>query len=105
LDPASPAGLSSTVVGQELRDRMGFRGVTATDALEAGALRAFGGTSQRAVLAARAGMDLVLCSARDVSQGEDATNALASALDNGQLGGSEFTAAVTRVMDLREGLG
>jgi hypothetical protein len=36
-------------------------------------VNAFGTTGQRAVTAAGADMDLILCSARDVSQGEAAT--------------------------------
>jgi len=72
LDAKLPAGLSPTVIQQELRGRNAFTGVTITDALEAGALNAFGTTGQRAVTAAGAGMDLILCSARDVSQSEAA---------------------------------
>ena len=64
LDPARPAGLSPTIVGGELRQRLGFTGVTITDALEAGALQSFGTIGQRATLAAQAGMDLILCSAQ-----------------------------------------
>src|SRR5439155_390916 len=63
LDAKRPAGLSPAVIGQELRGRNAFTGVTITDALEAGALSAFGATGQRAVTAAGAGMDLILCSA------------------------------------------
>ena len=104
LDAKLPAGLSPTVIGQELRGRNAFTGVTITDALEAGALSAFGTTGQRAVAAAGAGMDLILCSARDVSQGEAATAALASALASGQLDPAAFNAAVNRVTALRAGL-
>lgn len=104
LDAKLPAGLSPTVIGQELRGRNAFAGVTITDALEAGALSAFGTTGQRAVTAAGAGMDLILCSAQDVSQGEAATAALASALGSGQLDPVAFNAAVNRVTALRAGL-
>jgi len=104
LDAKLPAGLSPTVIGQELRGRNGFTGVTITDALEAGALNAFGTTAQRAVAAAAAGMDLILCSARDVTQGEAATTALANALTSGQLDPTAFNAAVDRVTALRAGL-
>jgi len=104
LDAGRPAGLSPTIVGNELRGRNGFTGVTITDAIEAGALSAFGTTGQRAVSAAGAGMDLILCSARDVAQGEAATSALASALTGGQLDRATFTAAVDRVTTLRAGL-
>jgi beta-N-acetylhexosaminidase len=104
LDRAHPAGLSRVVVGSELRSRLHFHGVTVTDALEAGALKAFGTTGQRAVLATRAGMDLILCSARDTTQGESATAALAGALAGGRLDRTAFQAAVDRVTTLRSGL-
>jgi beta-N-acetylhexosaminidase len=104
LDAKLPAGLSPTIIGQELRGRNGFTGVTITDALEAGALNAFGTTGQKAVKAAGAGMDLILCSARSVSQAESATSALATALGNGQLDPNAFNAAVDRVNNLRAGL-
>jgi beta-N-acetylhexosaminidase len=104
LDRHNPAGLSTAVVQTELRSRLGYSGVTITDALEAGSLSAFGSTAQRAVLAAQAGMDLILCSARDVTQGQSATTALANALDAGTLGGAAFGAAVDRVTTLRNSL-
>lgn len=104
LDPHHPAGLSATVVQKELRRRLGFKGVTLTDALEAGALNAYGSTSNRAVLAAGAGMDLLLCASQNVSQGTAAVNALAGALRSGRLGKASFTASVNRVMALRSEL-
>ena len=104
LDADFPAGLSSTIVRGELRERVGYQGVTITDAIEAGSLGEFGDDSQRAVLAAQAGMDLILCSARDVSQGQNVMAALANALDSGQLDGADFSAAVERVNALRSGL-
>lgn len=105
LDPARPAGLSPGVVQSELRGRLGFTGVTITDALEAGALTAYGSTSNRAVLAAGAGMDLLLCASQDPSQGTTAVSALASALKRGELSRSSFLAAVDRVVTLRKSLG
>jgi beta-N-acetylhexosaminidase len=100
----TPAGLSSAVVNGELRKRLGFRGVTITDALEAGALQAFGTTGHRATLAVRAGMDLILCSGQMASQGRLARSALATALSSGSLSASVFDAALTRVIALRTGL-
>jgi beta-N-acetylhexosaminidase len=104
LDSARPAGFSSAVVQSELRTRLGYRGVTVTDALEAGALNAYGAPRQRAVLAAQAGMDLIVCSARDVAQGEDATTGLVNALASGQLDPTAFQASVDRVTALRNRL-
>jgi beta-N-acetylhexosaminidase len=104
LDASNPAGLSPAVIQGELRARLGYQGVTITDAIEAGALAAFGSYGQRAVLAAQAGMDLLLCSAQDPGQGQAVVTALAGALDGGQLNSAAFNAAVQRVTDLRNGL-
>ena len=105
LGTKTPAGLSSAIVNGELRQRLGFTGVTITDALEAGALQAFGTTGHRATLAVRAGMDLILCSAQFAGQGLQARNALADGLTGGTLSQSAFNAALTRIVDLRSGLG
>jgi beta-N-acetylhexosaminidase len=104
LDASKPAGLSPAVIQGELRARLGYQGVTVTDAIEAGALAAFGSYGQRAVLAAQAGMDLLLCSAQDPSEGQAVVTALASALDGGQLDPATFNAAAQRVTALRNGL-
>jgi beta-N-acetylhexosaminidase len=104
LDPRWPAGLSSAIIGGELRQRLGFTGVTITDALEAGALQAFGATGQRATLAAGAGMDLILCSSQSLSQGEQARTALQDGLGNGTLDRAAFMAAVERITSLRSSL-
>jgi beta-N-acetylhexosaminidase len=104
LAPSRPAGLSPAIVGGELRQRLGFTGVTITDALEAGALQPFGGIPKRSLLAAQAGMDLILCSGKNYTEGVQAAAALEQGYRDGQLGRSAFTAAVQRVLALRSGL-
>jgi beta-N-acetylhexosaminidase len=78
--------------------------VTITDALEAGALRAFGSYQNRALLAAEAGMDLILCSVQNVTEGEQATAGLEEGYRDGSLGKQAFTTALQRVLALRESL-
>jgi beta-N-acetylhexosaminidase len=104
VDPAHPAGLSPAVVQGELRQRLGFRGVTITDALGAGALRPFGTVGHRGQLAAVAGMDLLLCSGTAVSQGEQARRGLVAGYQDGLLSHESFQAAVRRVLVLRASL-
>jgi len=104
VDAVYPAGISPTIVQQELRGRLGFNGVTITDALEAGALDAFGDAGDRALLAAEAGMDLLLCSARDVSQGLDALDAITAAAQDKTLNPGHFKQSLARVQSLRAGL-
>jgi beta-N-acetylhexosaminidase len=56
------------------------------------------------VLAARAGMDVLLCSARDVSEGQDTVAALADALQHHALDPGHFQIALRRVLALRDSL-
>ncbi|MBO0826229.1 MAG: hypothetical protein J2P24_00465 [Streptosporangiales bacterium] len=104
LDADLPAGLSPTIVQDELRRRLRFHGVTITDALEAGSLAVYGTSADRGVLAAKAGMDVLLCSGRDVSQGQTTVAALAGAYRDNDLDRGLFDAALLRVLRLRNGL-
>ena len=101
---ARPAGLSPNVVQGELRNHLKFTGVTITDALEAGALRPYGSTGNRARFAALAGMDLLLCSAQHVAQGQQARGELVKDYRTGTLNGAAFRASVNRVIALRQSL-
>ncbi len=106
LDPKRPAGLSPVVIQDELRARLGFRGVTITDGIEAGALQAFGSLARRSVLAAGAGADLILCAATNPARntpqdGITALHALTAALGNGQLSLGSARQAAGRILALR----
>jgi beta-N-acetylhexosaminidase len=101
---ARPAGLSSKVVQGELRNRLKFTGVTITDALEAGALKAYGTIQNRTLLAAQAGMDLMLASAQNITEGQQARGELAAAYSKGTLNHAAFLASVNRVIALRQAL-
>jgi len=101
IDSVNPAGLSSKIIFGELRGRLGFGGVTITDALEAGALASVGSTQLKVTRAARAGMDLMLASSRNFQQGNTATTRLAFAFVNHLLNTADFEAAAERVIALR----
>jgi beta-N-acetylhexosaminidase len=106
LDPRLPAGLSPAVIEDELRGRLGFAGVTITDGIEAGALVRFGSVGNRAVLAASAGSDLILCATTNPDDntpalGTAARNAIASALAHGRLAHGAAEQSAGRVLDLR----
>jgi beta-N-acetylhexosaminidase len=109
LDQHRPAGLSPTVIGGELRHRLGFKGVTITDGIDAGAVKPFGSLGRRAVLAASAGADLILCAATvpnddTPSIGITARNAIATALGGHQLGRAAAQQAAARILALRASL-
>jgi beta-N-acetylhexosaminidase len=109
LDPRRPAGLSPAVIQRELRARLGFRGVTITDGIDAAAVRPFGGLGRRGVLAAAAGADLILCATTNPDrntpqEGVTVLRALTAALSDHQLGLASAAQAAGRVLSLRHRL-
>jgi beta-N-acetylhexosaminidase len=103
LGSKRPAGLSSAIVQGQLRSGLGYQGVTITDAIGAGALRAYGSTSNRALLAARAGMDLILAS-DNIAQGVQSLGGLENGYRSGSLNRAAFRAVVTQILALRHSL-
>jgi beta-N-acetylhexosaminidase len=106
LDRTRPAGLSQAVVQRELRGRLGFRGVTISDGIGAGAVTPFGSLGQRAVMAAAAGDDLILASMTNQydntpRDGITVLHALTAALAAGQLNLGAARQAAARVLALR----
>jgi beta-N-acetylhexosaminidase len=106
LDRRRPAGLSPTIIGGELRGRLGFRGTTITDGIDAGAVTPFGSLGRRGVLAAAAGADLILCAAplpseNTPAQGITVREALAAALRGHQLRLSAARQSASRILALR----
>jgi len=100
LGSKRPAGLSSAIVQGQLRRRLGFSGVTITDAIGAGALRAYGATSNRALMAANAGMDLILAT-NGVTEGVQSLGGLENGFSSGKLGRATFRSAVAQILALR----
>jgi beta-N-acetylhexosaminidase len=98
-----PAAFSRAIASGELRGRLGFRGVSISDALETVAVRDFGGPAEAGLGAARAGTDLLLFTAPGPA--EAAGRALVAALRSGRLDRAESEAAAQRVLDLRSRLG
>ncbi len=94
-----PAAFSREIATGELRGRLGFQGVSITDALGTASAHAVGGPAKTALAAARAGADLVLFT--DVGDAARAQRALARGLTDGALDRTEFGQSVDRVLALR----
>lgn len=94
-----PAAFSRPIATGELRNRIGFKGVSITDALETVSVKSFGGPAKVAVAAARAGTDLLLFTDLDAAQ--RGRRALLARLRNGSLSREEFQRSAQRVLDLR----
>lgn len=97
-----PAAFSRAIASGELRGRLGFGGVSITDALDTVAVRAFGGTAKAAVAAAGAGADLLLYT--EAKPAAEAHAVLLRALREGELSRAGFEASAGRVLRLRHGL-
>ncbi|HET7120182.1 MAG TPA: glycoside hydrolase family 3 N-terminal domain-containing protein [Solirubrobacterales bacterium] len=94
-----PAAFTRAIATGELRDRLGFEGVSITDALETVAVRRFGGPEKAGLAAARAGADVLLFA--QLAPAEAAWRELLAKLRVGSLDRGEFELAAQRVLDLR----
>ena len=99
---SQPAAFSRAVATGELRDRLGFEGVSITDALETVAVRDFGGPARAGVAAARAGVDLLLFT--EPGAASRARRALLRRLRSDTLSRAAFEQSVGRVLRLRHRL-
>jgi beta-N-acetylhexosaminidase len=97
-----PAAFSRSIATGELRTRLGFDGVSITDALGSVAVADFGGPAKAGVAAARAGTDVLLFT--DYRAGARAGGALVGGLRTRRLKRSEFEASADRVLRLRRDL-
>jgi beta-N-acetylhexosaminidase len=104
LDPRLPAGLSPTIIQGELQRRLGFDGVTITDALGAGALGAYGSLQNKTMLAARAGMDALICTAVKPLPGWECVDGVESGYQRGVLPKTAFEGQLAQLLQLRASL-
>lgn len=94
-----PAAFARPIATRELRVRLGFHGVSITDALGTAAVAAFGGTAKAGLSAAKAGTDLLLFT--DYRAGARAYRALRRKLRSRMLDRRRFERSVQRVLALR----
>jgi beta-N-acetylhexosaminidase len=94
-----PAAFARPLATGELRRRLGFKGVSVSDALETVAVEDFGGPRVAAVAGARAGTDLLLFT--DLASVASARRALVRQLRAGSLSRPAFEASAQRVLALR----
>ncbi len=97
-----PAAFAPQIATGELRNRLGFEGVSITDALETVAVQAYGGPAKAGLAAARAGTDLLLFA--DLAGAQAAGRALVTKLRAGKLNREKFQDSAQRVLDLRAAL-
>jgi beta-N-acetylhexosaminidase len=97
-----PAAFARPIATGELRRRIGFDGVSITDALESAAVRNFGGPAAAARAATAAGTDLLLFT--DYRAGVAAERALVRLLRRTPNARGAFEVSVDRILRLRRAL-
>jgi len=106
-DPNVPASISSNVVTGLLKDKLGFRGVVVTDALDMGALtRVFSGSvaqisGEEAVAAIKAGNDMVIIPA-DLP---GAYKGLLTAVKRGTISRKRLDESVLKILRMKASVG
>jgi beta-N-acetylhexosaminidase len=96
-DSSTPATLSPRIITDLLREDLGFRGVTVTDALTMEGVGRGYSAEESAVLAVKAGSDILLMP-RDAKRAIDAVTA---AVERGDIPKARIDAAARRVLELK----
>jgi beta-N-acetylhexosaminidase len=104
LDPRLPATLSPAIVGKMLRKDMGFDGVVMTDDLQMNAITQSFGEAEAAILAVKAGVDILLYANNAVYDDQIAQRILGhlrGALAQGRLTRSRIETSYRRILALK----
>lgn len=103
-----PATFSEKVLGGLLRENMGFRGLVFTDSMGMGAIRKGWTAGEAAVLAFRAGADVLIYGA-DPDYGPEKVrvvrDALVEAVKRGEISRERLESSVRRILNAKESLG
>ena len=93
----TPASLSSAVVTDLLRGEMGYRGVVITDAMDAKAISEYYSSGQAAVMALKAGCDMILMP----ENFEEAYEAVLAAVQDGTIAEERINDALRRIYRIK----
>ena len=96
-DSSTPATLAPRIMTGVLRDTLGFRGVTITDAMTMEGVGKGYGVAESSVLAVKAGSDILL----KPSDPTKAIDAVVAAVERGEISRERIDASVRRVLELK----
>lgn len=108
IDPENPATLSSVILKDILRTRIGFKGIILSDSMNMGAIRKFYDPAESTLLALKAGVDIVMLSEEHYDHSADYLDKqLASlrkaeeAVKSGKLSVQEVDEKLFRILSLK----
>ena len=93
----TPASLSGTVVTELLRKEMGYQGVIITDAMDMKAISEYYGSGQAAVMALKAGCDMILMP----EDFQEAYEAVLAAVQDGTISEERINDALRRIYRIK----
>ena len=93
----TPASLSSVIIEDELRGVLGFDGIVITGALDDGAITEYYTSDQAAVMAIKAGADMIYLP----EDFETAYNGLLDAVNNGEISEERITESLSRIYRIK----
>jgi len=99
-DSGVPATISERILGGLLRRELGYDGVIVTDCLEMNAISETVGIGRGAVMAVKAGADVVLVSHR-LDRQREALEALIAAVESGELDEARIDESVRRIVSMK----
>lgn len=100
LDPERPATLSSAVLTEVLRKRMGFRGLTITDDLEMGAIATERSVADGALKSFQAGADILLV-CKDQGHAREGLDVLRQAASKGAISAERLAQSLERIREAK----
>lgn len=95
-----PATLSYKILTGLLRKRMGFNGIIMTDCMEMKAIADYFGTVNAAVMAVKAGADIV-CVSHSMNLQVESVNAIKKAVIDGEIQESRIDESVNRILAIK----
>lgn len=93
----TPCSLSSAVITDKLRNELGFNGVIITDAMNKGAITEYYEADEAAILALKAGCDMILCP----DDFEKAYNGVLEAVQNGTISEERINDSLRRIYRIK----
>ncbi|MED2974130.1 glycoside hydrolase family 3 N-terminal domain-containing protein [Fictibacillus sp. B-59209] len=101
IDPELPATLSPKVLTGLLRDEMGYNGIIVTDAMDMYAISKNWGAGEAAVMAIKAGADVIMSTGAYADQ-VATYNALLAAVKSGAISKERLDQSVTRILKVKK---
>ncbi|MFO8030418.1 MAG: glycoside hydrolase family 3 N-terminal domain-containing protein [Cyclonatronaceae bacterium] len=104
IDPSVPATLSHRVLTGLLREEMGFEGIIVTDAMSMDAIDKNWGAGEAAVMAVKAGADIIMATGTAGQQAET-FEALYKAYQDGEISEDRLDESVLRILRIKHKYG